>query len=485
MTLRLRSLALCVFLGACAAAPPERQPVDHAVAALGGADRVRALRTLVQEGEGLHYYLGQDVRPHASGQTFKVTEYRRVVDLANRRARTELTRTPTFLYFQGQQPQRQVQGVDGEIGFNIGGNGNANRVNDTTAQERLLEFYHHPITLLQAALAPGGSITAMPESGGQRVARITLSGNRNFDLTLDANGLPTRIATLTAHPNLGDIVLSTEFANYTDVNGVRLPSRITTKVDDFTTGEINLTSQRTDEAVDAAAPGSAASAQPVRPPQPVVVAEDVAPGVWRLAGQSHHSALIEFQDYLLLVDAPQSEARALAVIAKARELRPGKPLTTLVTTHHHFDHSAGVRAAIAEGLTVITHEGNREFFSEIAKRPHTIVPDALAKNPREARITTVKDEMTIEDASRRLVLYHVAAHQHSETMLVGYLPRERVLIEVDTFIPNVPSNAYIVGSARAMVAQVKKRGIVVDRIVPLHFTIEPFAVMAKAATESQ
>jgi glyoxylase-like metal-dependent hydrolase (beta-lactamase superfamily II) len=144
-----------------------------------------------------------------------------------------------------------------------------------------------------------------------------------------------------------------------------------------------------------------------------------------------------------------------------------------------------VRAALAEGLSIITHRDNEAFFDEIARRPHTILPDALAKNPRQPRIVTVDDEMTIEDSSRKMVLYHVPGHQHSETMLVAYLPRERVLIEVDTFIPNVPSNPYIVGSARTMVEQVKKRGIAVERIVPLHFTIEPFGVLVKATGEAK
>ena len=38
---------------------------------------------------------------------------------------------------------------------------------------------------------------------------------------------------------------------------------------------------------------------------------------WLLAGGSHHSALFEFSDHLMLIDAPQNDARTLAVIAKA------------------------------------------------------------------------------------------------------------------------------------------------------------------------
>ena len=37
-------------------------------------------------------------------------------------------------------------------------------------------------------------------------------------------------------------------------------------------------------------------------------------GLWLLAGQSHHSVLIEFEDHLMLIEAPQSEARTQAVI---------------------------------------------------------------------------------------------------------------------------------------------------------------------------
>src|SRR3972149_3733664 len=89
---------------ACAQPPPERQTIDDAAPALGGADRLQELRTLLIEGEGTNWNLGQDMTPEATGQTFTVTDYRRAVALVEGRVRIEQTRTPNFTYFQGQAP---------------------------------------------------------------------------------------------------------------------------------------------------------------------------------------------------------------------------------------------------------------------------------------------------------------------------------------------------------------------------------------------
>jgi glyoxylase-like metal-dependent hydrolase (beta-lactamase superfamily II) len=190
--------------------------------------------------------------------------------------------------------------------------------------------------------------------------------------------------------------------------------------------------------------------------------------------------LAEFDDHLLLIEAPQNDTRTLAVIAKAKEVRPGKPLTQLVNTHHHFDHSGGVRAAISEGLTIITHEKNVVFFREAATRAHSIVPDALAKNQKPLAIEGVGDEKTLQDASMTVTLYHIAGNPHGDAMLMAYFPKQKLLVEVDAYSPGSAVQPY----AANLIENIKKRNLQVDRVVPLHGTVAPYADLLKTQTST-
>ena len=107
-SLCLLSLAGC-HAGHAGAAIPRRCD-----AALGGRSRVEAVKTLTHRRQGVNYNLGQDMKPEAATQQFAVTGYKRQIDIANGRQRIEQTRTPKFAYFQGPQPQTQIQGLDGD-----------------------------------------------------------------------------------------------------------------------------------------------------------------------------------------------------------------------------------------------------------------------------------------------------------------------------------------------------------------------------------
>ena len=470
------SVAAAAILAGCTPKSPDQQFLDDALRAVGGRSRVESVRNIVIEGEGANYNLGQDMRPEASTQSFAVTGYVRKIDLANSRQRLEQTRTPKFAYFQGPQPQTQIQGVDGDVAFNVNASGEAARIAAPAERDRRLEWFHHPITALRSAVEAPETISNVRTVGTDvRQADFTVR-DLTWTMTIDAAGLPLSISSRAYHPNLGDVVMTTTFADYQDANGLKLPARMTGKVDAFTTWEIHATKQFVDaELGDLAAPAGLA-AKPAAIAAPNVTVQQLGKGVWLLAGQSHHSALIEFDDHLMLIDAPQSEARSLAVIAKAKELS-NKPLTQLVTTHHHFDHTAGMRAAIYSGATVMTHAGNKEWVEDMARRPHTLQQDMLAKNVSRLTVETVDAERELKDQSMTVMLYHVTGNPHSDTMLMAYIPRDRILIEVDAFSPGSAVHPY----AANLLENIQNRNLRVDTIVPLHGAVAPFAELVKVA----
>jgi glyoxylase-like metal-dependent hydrolase (beta-lactamase superfamily II) len=409
-------------------------------------------------------------------QTFKLTNVRRVVDLSEPRARTEQTRTPDFLYFQGPQAQKQVFGFDRDVAYAVAPNGNASRASAAVARDRRMEFYHHPLTIARAMLDPSTTIGNLRSETGGRAADVRI-GETTFTVSLDSSGRPVSVRSPGYHPNMGDVVIETRFADYDDVDGLVLPSRLTTHTDGRTTTQLQIDRYLVNAAAgELAAPSAIANAAAPNPPAPVVEVTQVGKSVWLLAGQSHHSALVEFADHLTLIEAPQNEARTLAVIGRARELVPGKPLTELVMSHHHFDHSGGLRAAVSEGLTVITHTANAAFVNEMVKRPHNRQPDALQRNPRALNVRTVDDTTTLADSTMTMVLYPVSGNPHGDTMLMAYVPGERLLIEVDAYSPGGTYHPY----AAHLLETTRARQLRVDRIVPLHGSPVSFDDLVKA-----
>ncbi|HEY7186886.1 MAG TPA: hypothetical protein VH436_10070 [Vicinamibacterales bacterium] len=473
---RISIVAITVIIGACASTPPERKIVDDAAAALGGADKIRALKTLMIEGSGTAPNAGQNRMPDDELPVWKVAEYTRAIDLANGRTRARQRREAQFL-FAGATTTQQIQGLDGDVAYNATPDGSMTRAGEAAARDRRLELLQHPITIVRAALDPGTKLTNVRTEKNDDLVDITTAKGDVLTLAVDrTTHLPSRVTYMSDNANLGDVAMVTTFADYEEVSGVKLPRRLTTMMDKYLQFDVQVSKNALDvDVADLSAPATVKAAAAPPPPPVVVTAEPVAKGIWWLAGSGNHRSIVfEFDDHLVLFEAPLNEARSKAVIDKARTLST-KPLTTAIVSHHHFDHSGGLRVAVAEGLTIVTHRDNEAFFKDLLARPHSIVPDALQKNPKPAMFQFVDDQLTLKDGSMEVQLYHLLDNPREGTNLFAYVPRERILVQADLYDASWNQHPW----GENVLANVERRKLKVDRDVPVHGVIEPYAQMVK------
>ena len=469
---RCAIVSSALFVGCGGAATPELQLVQDAAEAIGSLRALRETTTLAIDGQGRTYRLGQNKSPRADLPYYEVENYRLHIDFANDRWRLSQDRTSTFLTGSPLNGVRQTYGLDGDVAYDAQGEGTV-RASEQVAADRWAEMHHNPIGILLLALDESSSVTNLREEDGQKVVDIAGDRGTQFTLFIDTEtGLPSSVISPTYHPSLGDVTIETLFADYAETGGLggfqvrlRLPRSYTTNLDRYRVSEYRVSTKPNGPIDDLAAPPATRSAVPATATINVEV-EEVASGVWYLTGQSHHSVLVEFEEYLALIEAPQSEARTLAVIARVRELQPDKPLRYVINTHHHFDHSAGIRAVVSEGLTVVTHEVNRSFFEDIVARQHSIVLDALARSPQPLTIETVTgDEMyELTDGRQTLQIYRIVDDVHCDGIVMVYLPQERMLIEADAYSPTSREAPF----AEVLLRNIENRGLQVHTLLPIH-----------------
>jgi hypothetical protein len=470
---RLLVVIVAMLVGGCSAAP-ERQAIENAADALGGIARVQALTALTIEATGTAPNAGQNRMPDDELPLWRVSQYVRTTDLATGRTRVRQVREAQFL-FAGDLVQRQTQGLDGNVAYNVSANGATSRAGDAAARDRRIELLHHPMTAVRAGLDPGARLANLRTEGNEQLVDLTTAGGEAITLVLDTQThLPARVISMSDNANMGDVAIVTTFADYEDVSGVRLPRRLTTKMDKYLQLDLNVTRNRLDgDVADLVVPASVQSSLAPSAPPVVVTTEPVGKGIWWLAGSGNHRSIVfEFADHLVLYETPVNEARTKAVIDKARTLSD-KPLTMAIISHHHFDHSGGLRTAVAEGLTIVTHRANEAFFKELLARPHTIAPDALQRNPREAKFTFVDDRMALKDSAMEVQLYHLLDNPREGTNLFAYVPAQRLLVQADLYDSTWLRHSW----GENVLANIERRKLAIDRHVPVHGAIEPFSQM--------
>ena len=415
-----------------------------------------------------------------------------------------------------QQNTHQRFAVNGDFAWHVDGRGSAPVPSPPEDAERWqLDLWLNPHGFLKAAMMPGADpraswrwelgemgrdgATTVPEK--VTIVSITVLGKYRVDATINRENLLQRIHTWVPDPVLGDMNYEHEFTNasYLDLgNGVRFPTGWHQHEgwdDNYQAQSVNaghnafggtLADIRANECDD-----------PVTVPDVVrqatfpieVTTRELADGVWLLGGSSHNSVAIEFDEYVVVVEAPLDERRSLAVIDEVVRLVPNKPIRFLVNTHQHHDHIGGLRTYMHVGATIITQWKNYDFYTQdvLNYAPRTLAPDMLALWPPTElaegyQYETVRENYWLNDGERSMHLSYVHPLTHVEGMLIAYLPREKILIEADLFDSpdaDVPPPTRATGANRTLFGHIKRLGLDVETIVPIHGQPVPWSQFVK------
>jgi glyoxylase-like metal-dependent hydrolase (beta-lactamase superfamily II) len=423
-----------------------RGVVEAAARALGGADRIRAVRNITLHGYAQYAY--QMGGGRIAGSTDAPEKYlaandlTRVYDLEHGRFEMRERRNMLFPFLGpfGHSFALNDNILDGDIAYDRDGD-RAQRVPAFSDNPLMMDGVHmrrmwmlnHPTALMRALLDPATTLAPPRQVGGVTVIDARLKQGDKLAAAFGANRLPAWIRWSHPQSNLGQANLTTYFSGWSDVSGLLMPFGLQTRLDwrnvDFF--KLYVDAYDVDSTIpDLAAPASVKnSTEPPSYPVQAVTSVPVAKGIWRI---SNGTTVIEFKDHLALFElGVNARGQAKAVLDYARSLAPGKPITLLIASHNHFDHTAGLRVAVAEGITIIQRRASESLFREMAAHPATDFPDDLAKATRPLKFLAVTDRLRLSDETQTLDIYWGRTNGHMADVLFAYAPGPKVLMEGD------------------------------------------------------
>jgi glyoxylase-like metal-dependent hydrolase (beta-lactamase superfamily II) len=518
------TLVAAFGLLSCATGPSkEAQLVNKGVEALGGAQAIADVRTITWKGGLKQWEPEQSDVPGGEMRFANESQLEGIVDVQARAARTDWVKNfaypapRTFTYSEIVTPTAgYVMGVDSN-----GRNAESQKANPpahsmsgyrlaTSHREGmrgnisglLLAMFFNPEQVKPAAdVVVQGRAYPAAAYGAFIVA---------FD---PQTNLPARVRSLDYDNIWGDVNYDLVLSDWKEVNKVKVAMNRKVEFNGRVISDFNFTDLRLNQPLDAkrlqipneVRAGAAKPATGNVPYQWVLRRQfigtyldsdnvsydtkasqglrlqEVSPGVHHVVGGSHNSLIVEMSDFLVIFDAPVTDAQSAWVMSTVKSRFPNKPVRWVVLTHHHMDHAGGVRGLLVDGGTLVVGAPGRAHFQKVLAAPMTRNADLTPRSFNATQIMEVTQSHVITDSRSRQVMMYVMDNPHAKGMMMGWVPDAKLGFVTDIWTPGPPLPAKPNPGLVAVVSTVQKAGIQPERFAGGHGGTADYASLARLA----
>ena len=523
---RFLFLVLCTLLtGSCATVPSSESLVNRAVDAMGGADALAKVKTLSVRGTMKQWEPEQSFAPGGEMRFANESTFEAAGDFGAGAMRVDWVKNfvypapRTFKFSEIVTPAagwvvgREANGLNKQAD---GMNPPAHSMSGLRLATTQRELRRASPSLLLEMRANAGRVIASPEVriGGASYPAVSYrAGNDTFIVLFDrSSGLPARIRTLDYDNVWGDVAYDLVLSDWRAFGGVQIAMSREYQLNGRAFSEVKITDVAVNAPIAAGhfEPPAAIKAGAARPATGAVPHQwiirrqiigtyldsenasydtrgsgglrfnEIAPGVQHVVGGTHNSLIVEMSDHLIAFDAPVTDWQSNWTLAEAKKRYPNKPIRYLVMTHHHMDHSGGMRGYLAQGATLVVGRGAAGHYRAALASPFTRNSDLEARDLSGVKIIEVADRHVFSDGKRE-VSAHALENPHAAAYLMGYVADARVAYVTDVYSPGPPLPAKINPALASLVNGVRKAGIQPLTIAGGHGSTAPYALLVALA----
>ena len=475
--------------GSAASHARAKKTLEAGIAAMGGLEAIRETQDVSARISGYSYARNQSlgVNPPYDKMTRDENLY---IDLRNRRYIIE-TRDPLpgGFVFGGKQV------ITGNQGFFVNprdktvGPLNLTNFNNIGIVRRLPHLF-----LIAAYETAPSTLRSLGQEtfNGKPHNVITFASGNGIQWTLffDArSNLLSKYEQMVSDNLRGDTVQETIFPAYRMVGKIKVPAKRVTKragdvIEEVDYREVQFNVKPAESAF---AKPEGFDELPAFTPPPIKETK-LADGVY-LFESGTNSLAVEFSDHVMVVEPSAGGRGPKPTINKAREMFPGKPVKYVVITHHHDDHSGGVRSYVAEGVTIVTTPANQSYFETMSASDFSINRDDQSQKKQKPSFEFIQNKKRVfTDGKQTVEIIDIGPSPHANEMLIAYLPKEKLVFQGD--LVNLPNTGkYMPTTVNTSTVHffdsIKRLGLDVDRISAVHGPSTSLDDLRKAIEKSR